>query len=125
MSIKTLLRDYESARSTNNTEAILGLYGAEPVFMPQGAPALVGRTAVRAGYERVFDTIKLNVGFTIHEVQEAGDWAWARTSSAGRARNLATGAEADEGNNELFVLRREDGAWRIHRYLFASNPSQA
>ena len=125
MSIKTLLRDYESALNTNNTEAILGLYGTEPVFMPQGAPALVGRTAVRAGYERVFDTIKLDVGFTIHEVHEAGEWAWARTSSAGRVRFLATGAEADEGNNELFVLRREDGAWRIHRYLFASNQSQA
>ncbi len=53
MSIKTLLHDYESALHTNNTEAILGLYGAEPVFMPAGVSALVGRTAVRAGYERV------------------------------------------------------------------------
>lgn len=26
-----------------------------------------------------------------------------------------------EGNNELFVFRRESGAWRIHRYLFATN----
>ncbi len=26
-----------------------------------------------------------------------------------------------EGNNELFVFRRENGAWKIHRYLFSTN----
>ena len=95
------------------------------VFMPQHAPALVGRDAVRAGYRQGFDTIKLNVAFEIHEIQEAGDWAWARTSSAGRTKILAAGIEVDEGNNELFVLRRESGSWRIHRYLFATNQPRA
>ena len=47
--------------------------------------------------------------------------AWARTSSAGRTTVLANGQVLDEGNNELFVFRREDGEWRIHRYLFATN----
>jgi ketosteroid isomerase-like protein len=95
------------------------------VFMPQHAPALVGRDAVRAGYEQVFATIKLDVRFTIHEVEEVGTWAWARTSSAGRTRILAADAELAEGNNELFVFRREDGAWKIHRYLFSTNQPRA
>jgi hypothetical protein len=30
-----------------------------------------------------------------------------------------------EGNNELFILRRENGAWKIHRYLFATNQPRA
>jgi uncharacterized protein (TIGR02246 family) len=121
MSIETVIRAYETALNANDLDTILGLYGAEPVFMPQGAPALVGRAAVRAGYVQVFNTLKLNVRFTVHEVQEAGDWAWVRTSSAGRTRVLAAGTDGDEGNNELFVFRREVGAWRIHRYLFATN----
>lgn len=69
--------------------------------------------------------VALNVGFEIHETQEAGAWAWARTSSAGRTTILATGTEVTEGNNELFVFRREGGSWRIHRYLFATNRPQA
>jgi ketosteroid isomerase-like protein len=89
--------------------------------MAQNAPAFVGRDAVLAGYNRVFETLKLNVRFEIHEVQEAGDWAWARTSSAGRTRILASGVEVTEGNNELFVFRRENGEWKIHRYLFATS----
>jgi ketosteroid isomerase-like protein len=89
--------------------------------MPQHAPALVGRDAVRAGYTHVFNTIALSVRFDVHDVREAGEWAWARTSSAGRTRILSDGAETAEGDNELFVVRREKGAWKIHRYLFSTN----
>lgn len=120
-SIETILTTYETALNGNDIETILGLYGESPVFMPQHAPALVGREAVRAGYAHVFNTIKLSVRFDVHEVQEAGEWAWARTSSAGRTRVLSSGAEVAEGNNELFVFRRENGAWKIHRYLFSTN----
>lgn len=125
MTIKELLKTYESALNTNDLEKILELYGNEPVFMPQHAPALVGRKAVRAGYEQVFATLKLNIRFEVHEIEETGDSAWARTSSAGRTRILATGAEVTEGNNELFVFRREGGQWRIHRYLFSTNQPRA
>lgn len=120
-SIDTILKTYETALNGNDIETILGLYGESPVFMPQHAPALVGREAVRAGYAHVFNTIKLSVRFDVHEVQETGEWAWARTSSAGRTRVLASGAEVVEGNNELFVFKREKGAWKIHRYLFSTN----
>lgn len=125
MSIPSVLQSYENALNTNDIDAILGLYGSEPVFMPQHAPALVGRAAVRAGYEQVFATIKLAIRFEIHEMEEAGNWAWARTSSAGRTRILAAGIEVTEGNNELFVFRREAGAWKIHRYLFATSQPRA
>ncbi len=125
MSIEKLIKSYETALNAGDIEQVLALYGTDPVFMPQHAPALVGRDAVRAGYRQVFDTIKLNVRFEIHETQEAGDWAWVRTSSAGRTRILASGKEVTEGNNELFIFRREGGSWRIHRYLFATNQPPA
>ncbi|MCA9519302.1 MAG: SgcJ/EcaC family oxidoreductase [Myxococcales bacterium] len=125
MTIRELLQSYENALNTADLAGVLALYGSDPVFMPQHAPALVGRDAVRAGYEHVFATIELDIRFAVHEIQEAGDWAWARTSSAGRSRMLAAGVEVTEGNNELFVFRREDGAWRIHRYLFSTNQPRA
>ncbi len=125
MSIQSVLRSYETALNANDVDTILSLYGGDPVFMPQHVPALIGRTAVRAGYEQVFATIKLNVRFEIHEVEEAGDVAWARTSSSGRTKILAAGVEVTEGNNELFIFRRENGAWKIHRYLFSTNQPRA
>jgi len=119
--IRSVIHAYEMALNGGNIETILRLYGAEPVFMPQHSSALVGREAVRMGYQHVFETINLNIRFDVYEVQQAGDWAWARTSSAGRTRILADGAEVTEGNNELFVFRRENGEWKIHRYLFSTS----
>ncbi len=121
MNIEQVLKAYETALNASDTDAVLRLYSSSPVFMPQNAPALVGQDAVRAGYEQVFATIKLNVVFEIHEVQSAGDWAWARTSSAGRTTILAANVEIAEGNNELFVFLKENGDWKIHRYLFATS----
>ena len=121
MSIETTIKAYETALNANDIDAILDLYGADPIFMPQHAPALIGRDAVRTGYAQVFDTIKLQIRFDVHELEVAGDWAWVRTSSAGRTRILAADVTIEEGNNELFVFRREAGAWKIHRYLFSTN----
>ncbi|WP_244970253.1 YybH family protein [Pseudomonas lactis] len=120
MTIKSVLGLYETALNTNDIDAILGLYSTEPVFMPQHSTALVGRDAVRAGYKQVFATLKLNVQFTIHEIEEVGNWAWVRTSSAGTTRVLDSGVDVNEGNNELFVFRNEVGRWKIYRYLFAT-----
>ncbi|HHA3833462.1 TPA: SgcJ/EcaC family oxidoreductase [Pseudomonas aeruginosa] len=125
MTIQSILQSYETALNANDIDAILDLYGEAPVFMPQHAPALVGREAVRAGYQQVFASIKLQIRFDIHEVEVIGDWAWARTSSAGRTRLLAEDVEIAEGNNELFVFRREHDHWKIHRYLFATNQPRA
>jgi uncharacterized protein (TIGR02246 family) len=125
MTIETLIQRYEAALNANDIDTILGLYDGDPIFMPQNAPAMVGRAAVRAAYEHVFATIKLDVRFTTHEIETHGDTAWARTSSAGRTRVLAADVVVEEGNNELFVFKRAAGEWKIHRYLFATNQPRA
>jgi ketosteroid isomerase-like protein len=125
MTLETLIQRYETALNANDIDTILSLYGSEPVFMPQNAPAMVGLAAVRAAYEQVFATIQLDVRFTTHEIDANGDTAWARTSSSGRTRVLAADVVVDEGNNELFVFKRTDGEWKIHRYLFATNQPRA
>jgi ketosteroid isomerase-like protein len=121
--ITNLLKAYEKALNTSDTNAAMALYGSEPIFMAQNAPAFVGRDAVQRSYQHIFEMIKLNVVFTIHEIVEMGDLAYARTTSAGQQEVLAAHTKSKEANNELFIFRREEGQWKIHRYLFAtSNP---
>jgi ketosteroid isomerase-like protein len=124
--IINLLKAYEKALNTSDTQAAMALYGSDPIFMPEFSVALIGRDTVKAGYDKVFEAITLNVVFTIHEIVEAGDWAYARTSSAGETRIHASAKMVKEGNNELFIFRKEKGQWKIHRYLFATtNPASA
>ena len=119
--IHDLISQYETALNASNVNAALELYGKEPTFMPQYAPAQVGRAAVKQAYENVFKAIKLNVKFTIHEVEVLGDTAWVRTTSAGKTRILANDVVTTEGNNELFIFKKENSDWKIHQYLFSSN----
>lgn len=122
--IVSVIKAYEKALNASDTAAALALYGEDPIFMPQYSDALSGRDAVKAGYDQVFNALKLNVIFTVHEVVEMGDLAYVRTTSAGKTEILAKKATVKEGNNELFIFRREHGKWKIHRYLFAStNPA--
>ena len=124
--IVNVIKAYEKSLNSSDTKGALALYGEDPIFMPQYSSALSGRDAVKAGYDHVFNALKLNVIFTVHEVVEMGDLAYVRTTSAGKTEILAKKTTVKEGNNELFIFRKEHGNWKIHRYLFAStNPPAA
>lgn len=126
MTIQEVINSYEQALNASSTKDVMKLYGENPVFMPQNSPALEGREAVEKGYDFVFSNIRLNVKFTLHEIEEFGDLAYVRTTSAGQTTILAKDAKVTEANNELFIFRKENGNWKIHRYLFAtSNPPTA
>ena len=100
------------------------LRGRRRVHAPYSQSA-VGSAAVRKAYDAVFKAITLNVKFTIAEIVELGPgWAFARTNSAGTTTDHATEAKSAEGNQELFVLKKDDdGSWKIARYSFSpTNP---
>ena len=123
--IETLLHSYESSLNASDVDAVLKLYAADGVFMPQHAPSQVGLDAIRATYSQVFEMITLAITFDILEVEVISDeWAYARTTSAGTTTINATGDQIPEGNQELFLLRKQaDGEWKIARYIFSTtNP---
>jgi uncharacterized protein (TIGR02246 family) len=122
--IAAVLGKYQDALNQSNTDAVMKLYAADGVFMPQNSPSSVGAQAVRKAYDAVFDAIKLTVKFDIVEVRQlAPEWAFARTNSAGRVKVNATGETSAEGNQELFVFQKIEDAWKIARYCFSTtNP---
>ncbi|WP_347900731.1 SgcJ/EcaC family oxidoreductase [Pseudomonas purpurea] len=117
------LNRYQAALNTCDLERVMSMYTDDAVFMPQNSLPAVGRSAVQAAYRRVFDTIKLDVRFTIDEIRLLSpDWAFARTRSNGTVTMLNSNQPArPEGNQEMFVLHREaDGQWRFARYIFST-----
>ena len=126
-SIAAVLANYEQALNQSDAEAVMSLYAPDAVFMPQHFPSSVGADGVRKAYKTVFDAITLRVKFEIAEVQQvAGDWAFARTNSAGTVTARATGGSTPEANQELFVFQKINGSWKIARYCFSTtNPPRA
>jgi uncharacterized protein (TIGR02246 family) len=123
-SLEALLRRYEAALNAGDAAAAVEVYAEDAVFMAQHRAPAEGRAAIRQAYEEIFAAIRLHVAFGIDEIDIAGGTAWARTHSSGETQILAAGAKVPEKNSELFIFRKQpDGAWRIARYLFATqNP---
>lgn len=122
--VQALLKNYERVLNASDVAGVLALYTADGVFMAQHNPSAVGIDQVEAAYTAVFDAINLNVTFDIVEVKViAPTWAFARTNSQGTVTINATGDKMSEGNQELFVLQKVDGDWKIARYGFSTtNP---
>jgi len=120
------LSAYNQALNSSDTNAVMPLYAQDGVFMPPYSPSAVGLAEVRKAYDAVFAVIQLTVKFQIAEIVEMiPDWVFARTNSAGTTLNHATGAISKEGNQELFIFRKEkDGKFRIARYSFSTTNPQ-
>jgi uncharacterized protein (TIGR02246 family) len=119
--LAAIMNSYAAALRSGNVEALVALYAPNGVFMREDMPAVVGREALTKAYREVFATLKVDLAFTIQETEVSGDMAWLRSTSTGRIKILASGAESSNSFNELVVFRREGGAWKIRSYIYASN----
>ena len=119
-----VLTAYQDAINASSTDMVMKLYASTGILMAQHYPPSIGTSALRQAYDTIFQTITLKVKFTIEECnQVAPEWIFARTTSSGTARLNASGEGGPEANQELFVLQKIEGAWKIARYCFSTtNP---
>ena len=119
--IEQLLNKYEQALNTSDVEAAVKLYTDDGVFMAPENPAAVGTEVLRKAYGGVFQAISIKLKFQIVESKLlSADWALLHTTSTGTIKILANGAEVPGSNQELFVLHKTKGQWKIARYAFNS-----
>lgn len=119
--IEQLLNKYERALNTSDASAVVQLYTADGVFMAPENPTAIGTGVLTQAYTGVFQAIALKLKFQIAETQLLSpEWAMLRSTSTGTVKILANGAEIPGSNQELFLLRKTNGQWRIARYSFSS-----
>lgn len=119
--IKRGVRDWVAAYSAGDADTIAAKYSEDAVVMAPGAPAAVGREAIRefiaqdsAGAKAAGVTLVISDG---DEVGVMGDLAW---HSGAYTVNDATGAAVDSGNY-VEVQQNIDGKWMIIRDIWNSD----
>jgi len=119
--IKQGVRDWVAAYSAGDADTIAAKYSDDAVVMAPGAPAAVGREAIRefiakdsAGAKAAGVSLVISDG---DEVGVMGDLAW---HSGAYTVNDATGAAVDSGNY-LEVQQNIDGKWMIIRDIWNSD----
>ncbi|KAF9869773.1 hypothetical protein CkaCkLH20_12816 [Colletotrichum karsti] len=119
--ITAVLHAYGAALKSRNVEEAVALYTADGVIMPPHFTAAAGTKALQESYTRIFASIQLVITFDIDEVVVMSpEWAFARTTAAGTKTMLATQESEEHANQELFIMKKEDGSWKIARYAFST-----
>ncbi|MGH7828536.1 MAG: YybH family protein [Candidatus Binatia bacterium] len=118
--ILQLLGEYENRLRTGDAAALEQLYAEDAVFMRADAAAIEGKRAIVQMARDALNEIALDKKFEIQELVIEGDWAFARANSVGTVTVKATGTTGPEDHDDLFVLQRRDGVWKIARYIYNS-----
>ena len=119
--IGRVLKSYEQALNASDVNGVVRLYTEDAVLMAPGSPSAVGIQAVESAYTGVFQAIRLNITFQVAELHLLSpESACLRTNSTGQITILANGAVIPEGNQELFILHKVRGQWKLARYSFSS-----
>ena len=119
--IEGVLKSYERSLNASDVAGVVQLYTDDAVLLAPEAPSAVGIEAVRNAYTGIFQAIAINITFEIAEVKPLSpEWAFLRSNSKGVVKILANGAQVPGGSQELFVLHKSQGRWKIARYSFSS-----
>lgn len=117
--IEQLIQQYGSVLNASDITKVLELYAEDAVFMPSAAPTSAGKEQIGSAYKHVFSTIAPNLTFKILEITLMDkNNAIVRSESSGTVTLKAGNQTVPDANRELFVIKKENGAWKIARYMF-------
>ena len=116
--IKKLAKDWNTGWDHSDTEALLSLYTTDPILMPQGQPAVMGKNAIRSLYRSLFKEFTVKGKGKVVEVEVSGDLGYFCSSYSLTAIPKTGGAKIKSKGKSLFIVRRQDdNSWKIARLM--------
>jgi ketosteroid isomerase-like protein len=113
------VRNYFKHLYDANTDAILDLYSENSVLMPADLPTAKGKAELIPAYKQTFGIIKFVSATTEYdEISVYGDIAIVRTTSIANLFLIKEKQNIQNKMREFFILNKENGKWKISRYMF-------
>jgi len=112
---------WNKAHNAGDVDGVVALYDEHAVLMPPGAPAVIGRSAIRAYYAKDMAE-STNAGITISQGANpdggaSGDWGWASGTYTVKDKD---GRVLDTGKY-LSVSKKVTGRWLYVRDTWNSD----
>jgi len=116
--IENLIFSFSDAFNTADVKKTVASFTPDGINMPNNAPPAQGADHLTKSFEFLFNMAEINVEYAIDEIIVNGEYAFARTNS-----KVTTVVKANKDrifleNKELFVLRNNNGEWKISHYIF-------
>lgn len=118
MEIATLLKTYERSLNEGNPQLVRSVYTDDAVFIGAPFPTTTGKEAIVSLYADFLSKLDFNVRFEVLELELVDGLGFVRTRSTGTIVPKGQTPRGSEGNRELFVVKKVNGTWLFHRYIF-------
>ena len=116
--IRNLLQTYQRGLNEANLDLVRRVYTSDAVVIGQPFPTATGIDAIIALYADFLSKLDFNVEFDLLEMELRDDLGFIRTRSHGTIVPKGQKPGAGEGNREIFIVKKIQGAWRFYRYIF-------
>lgn len=120
--IEKVIAAYIQGINASSADALVPLFTRDGVVMAPDAPTMEGSEMLRAFFVQAFSQMKLEGKLFIDEIVITGNHAYARTHSQVSTTVIQANLTQAGENRELFLFRKENGAWKIARYMFNKLP---
>ena len=116
--IQILLQTYQRSLNEANVDLVKSVYADDAIFIGQPFPIATGIDEIVSLYADFLSKLDFNVEFEILEVELGDSLGFVRTRSSGTIAPKGQTPQGSEGNREVFVVKKIDGAWKFYRYIF-------
>ncbi|MCA9899130.1 MAG: SgcJ/EcaC family oxidoreductase [Ardenticatenaceae bacterium] len=116
--IQILLQTYQRSLNEANVDLVKSVYADDAVFIGQPFPTATGKEHIVALYADFLTKLDFDVEFEILEIELGDNLGFVRTRSSGTIVPKGQVPKGSEGNREVFVVKKIEGAWKFYRYIF-------
>lgn len=116
--IEQLIFAYSDAFNSKNISKTVALYTSNGILMANNAPSAEGTAQLTASFDYLLKNFQITIQYVVDEVLVSGEFAYVRTNSEVNTTVKASGEQIVLENKELFVLRKQNGIWKISHYIF-------
>lgn len=121
--IKQVIETYIEAMRRSQAEVLASLFTDDGILMAVDAPTIQGAEQINAFFAHALGAIKIDGKINFDEITVSGEYAFVLTHSEVQITVKQANTISNEKNRELFVLKNDNGAWKIARYMFNKSPA--
>ena len=118
--IKNLLQTYQRGLNEANLDLVRSVYTNDAIVIGQPFPTANGIDAIISLYADFLSKLDFDVQFDLLELELSDDLGFIRTHSHGTIVPKGQKPAGSEGNREIFIVKKIQGAWKFYRYIFNS-----
>jgi uncharacterized protein (TIGR02246 family) len=116
--IKNLLQTYQRGLNEANLDLVRSVYANDAIVIGQPFPTANGIDAIISLYADFLSKLDFNVQFDLLELELRDDLGFIRSHSHGTIVPKGQKPAGSEGNREIFIVKKIQGAWKFYRYIF-------